>query len=293
MVTLIQTLDYYPYGTERIDTGTDISQRQFIGEMFDEETDLSYLNARYYEGSRGQFLSQDPVFWEIGLTNDGKSILSNPQAQNSYSYALNNPILLKDSSGRCPICLPLIGAGIGYLATYAGDIMDNRANGATGLDAFQWSSSLGEYATGVAVGTASMAPLPGGPGIALLRSGGISTLGSLAEDYMGEYPIDLKKATASGLVTIASGGILKGAVGTVAKRNLFRYQIVGETFQTASGLVTTNAIQSSSNNSSNNGSLVRSSGSFVNVSSQVRGWLNTLKPFMTKSAQKALKKAGF
>jgi RHS repeat-associated protein len=58
------------------------------------------LNARYYESARGQFISQDPVFWEIGLSQDGRNALSNPQALNSYSYASDNPITNKDPSGR-------------------------------------------------------------------------------------------------------------------------------------------------------------------------------------------------
>ena len=61
-----QTLDYYPYGTQRIATGSFSEQRRFIGEEYDGDTEFSYLNARYYEGSRGQFLSQDPVFLGIG-----------------------------------------------------------------------------------------------------------------------------------------------------------------------------------------------------------------------------------
>lgn len=98
--TLTHTLDYYPYGETRIDTGTDIASREYIGEIKDEDTNLSYLNARYYDGSRGQFLSQDPVFWEAGQTDDGYSALMNPQLQNSYSYAGNNPITNKDPDGR-------------------------------------------------------------------------------------------------------------------------------------------------------------------------------------------------
>src|SRR6266516_6998712 len=58
------------------------------------------LNARYYESARGQFISQDPVFWEIGLTQDGKNALANPQALNSYGYANDNPIVSKDPNGR-------------------------------------------------------------------------------------------------------------------------------------------------------------------------------------------------
>ena len=98
--TLVQALDYYPFGDTRIRGGTDVSQREFIGEEYDGETGLSYLNARYYGGSRGQFTSQDPVFWEVGITEDGQSVLTNPQLQNSYSYAGNNPVGQKDPTGR-------------------------------------------------------------------------------------------------------------------------------------------------------------------------------------------------
>lgn len=98
-----QTLDYYPYGAERISqtTGTQ-SQRRFIGEVTDTATQLSYLNARYANTQRGQFLSQDPVFWEVNQTSDGKKILASPQLQNSYSYAGGNPIINKDPQGTFP-----------------------------------------------------------------------------------------------------------------------------------------------------------------------------------------------
>src|SRR3989344_1739170 len=36
--TVTQTLDYYPFGSERIDSGTDVSQREFIGQYYDEES---------------------------------------------------------------------------------------------------------------------------------------------------------------------------------------------------------------------------------------------------------------
>ena len=51
--------------------------------------------------SRGQFISQDPVFWEIGITKDGKNALLNPQTLHSYAYANDNPITGKDPKGRC------------------------------------------------------------------------------------------------------------------------------------------------------------------------------------------------
>ena len=55
-----QALDYYPYGAQRINTGTDASDRRFIGQFADDATSLDYLNARYYDPARGQFTSQDP-----------------------------------------------------------------------------------------------------------------------------------------------------------------------------------------------------------------------------------------
>jgi len=36
----------------------------------------------------------------VGEASDGNAVLANPQAQNSYSYAGNNPIVQKDPTGR-------------------------------------------------------------------------------------------------------------------------------------------------------------------------------------------------
>jgi len=135
--TVVQTLDYYPYGATRVSSnvGASDSARKFIGQFAD-QSNLDYLNARYYESTRGQFISQDPVFWEIGLSQDGKNALSNPQALNSYGYANDNPITGKDPNGRCTVCA---GLEVGYslfaqkafdrfsgpssLAVYGGDIV--------------------------------------------------------------------------------------------------------------------------------------------------------------------------
>jgi RHS repeat-associated protein len=100
LTEVVQSIDYYPFGEKRIETGNDHSSREYIGEFYDSETSLSYLNWRYLESTSGQFLSQDPVFWEVGQTQDGNTALINPQLQNSYSYAGNNPINYKDPSGR-------------------------------------------------------------------------------------------------------------------------------------------------------------------------------------------------
>src|SRR3989338_7381891 len=48
------------------ESGAGEGQRKFIGQYYDEDTELSYLNARYYDGARGQFTSQDPTHLAIG-----------------------------------------------------------------------------------------------------------------------------------------------------------------------------------------------------------------------------------
>ena len=70
--SLVQLMDYYPYGATRIASSTypTNEKRQYIGQYSDTGSGLDYLQARYYNPQQGQFLSEDPVFWE------------NPKAQN-------------------------------------------------------------------------------------------------------------------------------------------------------------------------------------------------------------------
>ncbi len=58
-----QLVDYYPYGATRVSSTTfpTNEKRQYIGQFSDAQTNLNYLNARYYSPTQGQFLSEDPV----------------------------------------------------------------------------------------------------------------------------------------------------------------------------------------------------------------------------------------
>jgi RHS repeat-associated protein len=89
--SLVQLMDYYPYGATRIATSTypTNEKRQYIGQFSDAQTSLNYLNARFYDGQRGQFLSEDPVFWGTPKAQD----LSDPQTLNTYNYSNDNPTL--------------------------------------------------------------------------------------------------------------------------------------------------------------------------------------------------------
>jgi RHS repeat-associated protein len=108
-----------------IDCGAGVGQRIYI-DQYTDTSGLNYFQNRYYDNARGQFVTQDPVFWEIGLTTDGRAVLPSPQALNSYSYANGNPILNKDPNGRCgPIC-------VGLLALVAPDIAGDPVFNANG-----------------------------------------------------------------------------------------------------------------------------------------------------------------
>jgi RHS repeat-associated protein len=66
------------------------------------------LNARYYDGQRGQFTSQDPVFIQLGvpsqiqqlINRNQQQVLADPQLINAYSYGSDNPIRNSDPSGN-------------------------------------------------------------------------------------------------------------------------------------------------------------------------------------------------
>ena len=104
--------------------------------------------ARYYDGSKGQFLSGDPTFWAIGTpklaeilnrvngTNgtrpgSGKQmserqalerLLSDPQLLNSYAYGRGNPIVNGDPTGEViPLAPILLAYGIAQLAVDSWD----------------------------------------------------------------------------------------------------------------------------------------------------------------------------
>jgi RHS repeat-associated protein len=96
--SVVQTLDYYPYGSTRISVATSTNERRkYIGE-FSDDSGLNYLNSRYYSSGQAQFLSEDPAFLALGNATQIKQLVSqgqeqplaNPQQLNSYSYAQDN-----------------------------------------------------------------------------------------------------------------------------------------------------------------------------------------------------------
>ncbi len=82
--------DYEPYGEVLAQQGGDASGYGYTGEMFDTQTGLVFLRARYYSPMDGRFISKDS--WGGNY--------SDPITLNRWNYALSNPILYTDPSGN-------------------------------------------------------------------------------------------------------------------------------------------------------------------------------------------------
>lgn len=119
--TVVNTYEYTPWGEIRNETETVDNPIKYAGEYYDDELDMIYLRARYYNPQIGRFTSLDIEEGEI----------SNPLDMNRYVYCRNNPIKYVDPTGEAVVIagiaitgelLALIGTGIvilGYLASKA------------------------------------------------------------------------------------------------------------------------------------------------------------------------------
>lgn len=89
---IIREVDYKPYGQGTLDGPT--AGPAFTGHVFDEDSGLQYMQARYQDPSTGRFLSTDPVTTAAG----------NVFNFNRYAYANNNPVVNIDPDGRTVTC---------------------------------------------------------------------------------------------------------------------------------------------------------------------------------------------
>jgi len=83
---------------------------RYAGQMYDSESGLYYLRARYYDPRIGRFINED--------TNKGD--INNPSSLNLYTYCWGNPILYIDYNGHdATIAQELISYGKAIVATGA------------------------------------------------------------------------------------------------------------------------------------------------------------------------------
>lgn len=92
---------------------------RYKGYYYDNETELYYLNSRYYNPSWGRYINADGI---MGANNDVNSY-------NLYSYVSNNPINMVDPDGNFAIALPAVPVAA-FLLIGAAALMMPQTRGA-------------------------------------------------------------------------------------------------------------------------------------------------------------------
>jgi RHS repeat-associated protein len=108
----VATYSYDPWGTPLTTEPTDAriagQPIRYAGYVYDSETKLYYLQARYYQPELARFLSRDSDKGTEDLT----------ATQNAYSYALNNPNTYTDADGENPLIVAFVIRGGIQIAKY-------------------------------------------------------------------------------------------------------------------------------------------------------------------------------
>lgn len=100
---VVERAFYKPYGENQHREASITERYRFTGQELDNESDLYYYGARYYDPVLGRFIGADRVGVHPG----------NPQTLNRYSYVLNNPPTLVDPSGHVFV-IPFLASISGY-----------------------------------------------------------------------------------------------------------------------------------------------------------------------------------
>ena len=88
----------------------EINPFRYRGYYYDAETDLYYLQSRYYDPETGRFLNSDAYSYLSPETLNGLNL---------YAYCGNNPVMYVDSVGTSPKWWQAILIGIGIIAVAA------------------------------------------------------------------------------------------------------------------------------------------------------------------------------
>ncbi len=98
---------YTPYGVTRGDDNL-ATDRGWLGQVEDQSSGLTYLNARYYDPAIARFISPDPLMDP-----------TDPRTLDPYRYADNNPVVFTDPGGLAPSCSGLTGQAYKNCSGYA------------------------------------------------------------------------------------------------------------------------------------------------------------------------------
>jgi RHS repeat-associated protein len=174
-------------------------------------TQLDQLNARYYSGIQGQFISEDPLFW---ATPKQQNIID-PQSLNSYSYSEDNPITKEDPSGKCVEdgCFlelegigTVSGFGVGVISQGVQDIQNGHFSG---LGAYASSGGKGAV---VGASTVAAAYLGAGAAVVGLTAGVSGAAYDILQNMVANKQNNWGDIGVNNGITALTGGLLDGYV---------------------------------------------------------------------------------
>ncbi|MDH5232233.1 MAG: hypothetical protein OEY38_19390, partial [Gammaproteobacteria bacterium] len=118
-------VEYFPFGETWYQEGGNnkVTPYLFTSKELDSETGYYYFGARYYDPRVSTWISPDPILEKYLPGRNGEKPLANGVFETGnislYSYARNNPVLMKDPDGNwVPLILGTISAGADAYAQY-------------------------------------------------------------------------------------------------------------------------------------------------------------------------------
>ncbi len=132
--SLVNSYQYDEWGNVIQKKETVLNEFKYAGELYDAETGLYYLKARYYDPKIGRFLNEDSYEGQI----------DNPLSINVYTYVHNNPLVYTDPSGHSVDPEPSEESNIGGSpigSNYSGSKSGSGNSGGTGRSSTTSSQS--------------------------------------------------------------------------------------------------------------------------------------------------------
>lgn len=150
---------YYPYGSIRDDVQDETDRLYTQQKKVTADSSIYNYNARYYNPTTGLFIQPDSV-----------------KGPHRYSYADDDPIMLNDPSGNCPMCVgALLGGGLdlGIQLFIEGKTMEEVNWGSVAI-----SAAGGSVGAGLGANIAKMAATTGAKAIMMVGADAAVGLGT-------------------------------------------------------------------------------------------------------------------
>ena len=156
---------------------------RYRGYVYDTETQLYYLNTRYYNPDVGRFINAD------GYASTGDELLGS----NMFAYCGNNPVNCVDPTGEFAITTLLVGALVGSAVSFVSSVVSQSI---TGDHEINWGVvALDTIIGGVsgALGASGISQV-----VSMIAGGVLNAVGSVGSDLIesnGDWnAVDVDKA---------------------------------------------------------------------------------------------------